>query len=224
MVAAYDASFGAPMCASVAKSCTTGTQLIKGTKANVETGDSNTIDSCRDGLYGGYLGDESIEMLEVSGKDGIELQAGGIAVVSAQVWAYSGPSVDFADIYYTADATAQPPVWTFLGTSSPSSGGMFTISTEYILPNNPIQAVRVNFRYYGSRSSCEGGNWGDTDDLVFTVSPSTGNIPLQQEPMPMPMPDIPNPSSCDLHVTQDRCDNTGGLCYWKNRGRGCIAA
>jgi len=211
------------MCASVAKSCSTGSELIKGTKANVETGDSNTIDSCSDGLYGSYLGDESIEMLEVSGKDGVELQAGGVAVLSAQVWAYSGPGVDFADFYYAADATAQPPVWTYLGTGSPSAGGMFTISTEYTLPNNPIQAVRVNFRYYGSMSSCENGSWGDTDDLVFTVSPPLGNLPLQ-EPMSMPMSDIPNSSSCELHVTQDRCDNTGGLCYWKNRGQGCIAA
>ena len=61
---------GAPVCSTAALSCTTGPELIKGTDANVEINAPNTLDTCADGNYGGYLSDESIESIKVSGKNG----------------------------------------------------------------------------------------------------------------------------------------------------------
>ena len=45
----------------------------------------------------------------------------------------------------------------------------YTISTTYTLPTGSIQAIRANFRYQGTASSCSSGGYDDHDDLVFAV-------------------------------------------------------
>ena len=219
---------GAPVCSTAALSCDTGPDLIKGTDANVEINPPNTLDSCADGAYGGYLSDESIESIKVSGKNGAPLQPGAVAVIEAVVYAWSGPSVDFADFFYTSDANN--PVWTYLGTGSPGARGLTTFIAEYTIPNGSSQqAVRVNFRYGGSGASvCSGSagnNWADTDDLAFTVA--TGammmNLPSKQMPEPMSTVQPPDASTCAQISDETRCEDFNGLCKWKNRVHGCIA-
>ena len=171
VVATFDSSFSAPRCSSVTNSCNSG-ELLKGTAANLEGGISNTLDGCSDGLRGAYQFDESVDKLTVTSVGGGPLQAGGRALIEAQVYAYG--SMDTADFYYTEDANAASPVWVYLASVSAPDRGSFLISLEYTLPNTPststTQGVRVNFRYFGSISSCSGGNWDDTDDLVFAVA------------------------------------------------------
>jgi len=44
------------------------------------------------------------------------------------------------------------------------------ITASYQLPAaGELQAVRANFRYKGSQSSCSSGDYDDHDDLVFAV-------------------------------------------------------
>ena len=219
---------GAPVCSAAALSCDTGPELIKGTDANVEINAPNTLDTCADGANGDYLSDESIESIKVSGKNGAPLQPGAVAVIEAVVYAWSGPSVDFADFFYTSDANN--PVWTYLGTGSPGARGFTTFIAEYTIPNGSSQqAVRVNFRYGGSGASvCSGSagnNWADTDDLAFTEA--TGammmNLPSKQMPEPMSTVQPPDASTCAQISDETRCEDFNGLCKWKNRVHGCIA-
>jgi len=44
------------------------------------------------------------------------------------------------------------------------------LSTTYTLPTGALQAIRANFRYQGSASSCSTGAYDDHDDLVFAVN------------------------------------------------------
>src|SRR5207247_8862434 len=57
------------------------------------------------------------------------------------------------------------------------------------LPSGSLQAVRANFRYQGSASSCSTGAYDDHDDLIFavgagsptfTVSASPSTVSVQQ--------------------------------------------
>jgi len=44
-------------------------------------------------------------------------------------------------------------------------------AASFTLPAGSLQAVRANFRYTGSASSCSTGAYDDHDDLVFAVGP-----------------------------------------------------
>ena len=222
---------GAPVCSAAALSCDTGPELIKGKDANVEINAPNTLDTCADGANGDYLSDESIESIKVSGKNGVPLQPGAVAVIEALVYAFAGPNQDFADFFYTSDANN--PVWTYLGTRSPGARGLTKFTIEYTIPNGSSQqAVRVNFRFGGSEASvCSGSsgsagnNWADTDDLAFTVA--TGDmmmkLPAQQKPQPMSTVQPPDASTCAQISDETRCEGFSGLCKWKNAVHGCIA-
>ena len=83
------------------------------------------------------------------------------------VWAWTTPSSDRLDLYYTANAAS--PTWTFIGTLTPTVAGAQTLSATYVLPAGSLQAVRAQFRYLGSASACTTGSYNDHDDLIFAV-------------------------------------------------------
>ena len=176
--AVFDSALQAPKCAPIGSSCDTGATLILGRdniSGGAEPNQPNTIaDSCSDGTSGTFHGDESIDRLVVSTTDGTDFATGKTVRIDATVWVWTGgPTSDRLDLYYAADATS--PSWTFLTTITPTSsqGGAQTFSATYTLPSGSLQAVRANFRYQGSASSCSTGSYDDHDDLVFAVS-STG--------------------------------------------------
>ena len=67
-------------------------------------------------------------------------------------------SSDSLDLYYAANANS--PTWVFIGSIVPPAGGA----------QGSLQAVRANFRYQGSASSCSTGAFDDHDDLIFAVN------------------------------------------------------
>lgn len=222
VVAEYDSLLGAPKCTSVGSSCTSGT-LLDGKGNNIEPNPPNTLDSCTDGPYGSYHGDESIDKITVSAIGG-QLQAGGLAEVEAQVWAWSTGAYDTADFYYT-DNVNSVPVWTLIGSLPAGGSGLRTLKLEYILPESPVQAVRVNFRYSGSQSSCSGGSWDDVDDLVFSVGSSVAGDKETRKPKPVPDLMPMQSSHCALIGDRKRCDEAS-VCKWQNAngfggGKGC---
>ena len=88
--------------------------------------------------------------------DGSTLAPGKTVKVSATVWAYSGFTSDHLDLYYAANASS--PSWVLIGTITPTAAGAQTLSANYTLPSGGAsQAVRAQFRYHGSASSCTTG-------------------------------------------------------------------
>ena len=174
--AAYDSGLGAPACAVAGSSCDSVALLDGVADAGPEPNQPNTLDTCTDGTSGSYHSDESNDRIVVSTLDGTDMTVGATVRVDATVWAWTTPTSDTLDLYYAADATN--PTWVLIGSLSPSTAGAQTLSTTYTLPNGALQAVRANFRYQGSQSSCSGGNYDDADDLVFpvnTTAPCTVN-------------------------------------------------
>ncbi|WP_257453283.1 M20/M25/M40 family metallo-hydrolase [Archangium lipolyticum] len=166
-VATYDATLKAPKCATVGIGCDSGTLLNGRASRGPEANAPNTIKStCADGTSGTYHSDESNDALKVSSVDGTKLTAGKQVKIEAKVWAYSS-TADKLDLYYAANANT--PTWTLIGTFSPSGTGAQTISATYTLPTGTLQAIRANFRYQGSASSCSTGAYDDHDDLIFAV-------------------------------------------------------
>ena len=172
LTAVYDATFRAPRCSASGSSCDSGASLLLGRdtlSGGAEPNQPNTINSsCADGTSGTFHSDESIDRLKVATTDGTNFASGKTATVTATVWVYSSFSSDHLDLYYAADASS--PVWTLIGTLTPTAAGAQTLSASYTLPTGGAnQAVRANFRYTGSASSCSTGAYDDRDDLVFSV-------------------------------------------------------
>ncbi|QRN98807.1 M20/M25/M40 family metallo-hydrolase [Archangium violaceum] len=166
-VATYDATLKAPKCATVGIGCDSGTLLNGRASRGPESNAPNTIKStCADGTSGTYHSDESNDALKVSSVDGTKLTAGKQVKIEAKVWAYS-TTADTLDLYYTANANT--PSWTLIGSYKPSGTGAQTISATYTLPTGTLQAIRANFRYQGSASTCSTGAYDDRDDLIFAV-------------------------------------------------------
>ncbi|MDY7230117.1 S8 family serine peptidase [Hyalangium rubrum] len=172
--AVYDATLKAPKCGTVGALCSTGT-LVKGRGGlGPEVNAPNTINnSCADGTSGSYQSDESLEALKVSTSDGSDFAPGKSVTIEAKVWAYSGFTSDFLDLYYAADANN--PSWTFIGTLQPTAGGLQTLTATYTLPSGNLQAIRGAFRYNGTAGSCGTGGYDDRDDLVFAVGGGAGD-------------------------------------------------
>jgi hypothetical protein len=169
--AVYDATLKAPKCAIVGTSCDSGPSLLLGrgtmTGGN-ETNRPNTINSsCADGNSGTFHSDESNDRLSIASTSGV-LTHGNTATVTATVWAWSTPSADSLDLYYTANANS--PSWVLIGTIVPTVAGAQSISRTFTLPTGSLQAVRAQFRYQGTASSCTAGSFNDHDDLIFAVN------------------------------------------------------
>jgi leucyl aminopeptidase len=81
------------------------------------------------------------------------------------VWAYS--TADSLDLYYAPNANSAS--WTFIKTIVPSGSGSKVLSTTFTLPTGTLQAIRAQFRYQGSASSCTSGSYNDHDDLIYAV-------------------------------------------------------
>ncbi|WP_224365338.1 Ig-like domain-containing protein [Hyalangium versicolor] len=169
----YDSTLGAPRCNALGSYCDS-LDLLRGRgNSGPELYAPNTLDGCMDG-YGGvsYHDFESIESIRVATNDGLPMVAGKRVTFMVNVWAYSrGYQADSLDLYYTADALH--PSWTYLTTLRPSWPDSQWLSAGYTLPAGSLQAVRANFRSYGSTSPCSTGGFDDHDDLVFPVFTDT---------------------------------------------------
>jgi len=171
LTAVYDSTLKAPKCATVGTSCDSGASLLLGRDSlsgGAEPNQPNTINnSCADGTSGTFHSDESNDRLKVASTGGGLLTHGQSVTITATVWAWNTGSSDALDLYYTANANS--PSWTKIGTFVPSAGGAQTITATYTLPTGTLQAIRANFRYQGSASSCSTGSYDDHDDLIFAV-------------------------------------------------------
>ena len=170
--AVYDTTLKAPKCATVGSSCDSGASLLVGRdtmSGGAETHQPNNINSsCSDGTSGTFHSDESNDRILVATTDGTPLTHGKTIKITATVWAWNTGSADSLDLYYTANASS--PTWVFIGTIVPPAGGAQALSATYTLPTGSLQAVRANFRYQGSASSCSTGAYDDHDDLIFAVN------------------------------------------------------
>jgi hypothetical protein len=169
--AVFDATLRAPKCATVGTSCDSGATLLLGRgtmSGGNEVNRPNTINSsCADGNSGTFHSDESNDRLLIASSSG-NLTQGASATVSATVWAWSGFTSDHLDLYFAANANS--PSWVLIGTITPTAAGAQTISRTFTLPTgSTLQAVRAQFRYQGSASSCTSGSFNDHDDLIFAV-------------------------------------------------------
>ena len=169
LTAVYDSTLKAPKCGGVGVSCDSGASLLLGRDGKgPEPNQPNTINtSCADGTSGTFHSDESNDRLKVATTDSSNFAPGKTVTISATVWAYTTPSSDHLDLYYAANANS--PTWTFLTTLTPAAAGAQTLTANYTLPTGTLQAVRAQFRYQGSASSCTAGNYNDRDDLIFAV-------------------------------------------------------
>lgn len=186
-------------------------------------------------MSGSYHGDESNDKITVSSVNGGQLQAGELAQVEAQAWAWSSGSSDTADFYHAADATlGNNVVWEHIGSVGAGGSGLRTLNmpltegTGFILSGNPNQAVRVRFRYTGSQAPCNNGSYDDADDLVFAVAPAAaGNGPdgtaSYTAPIAASVPDATPITSdvCQDITREDRCD-AATVCYWKIDKQACM--
>ena len=182
--AVYDSTLKAPKCVNVGSGCDSGPSLLLGRdtmSGGAEPNQPNTINnSCADGTSGTFHSDESNDRIVVSTTDGSVLAGGKTVKVSATVWAYSGFTSDHLDLYYSANANS--PSWTLIGTITPTAAGAQTLSANYTLPSGTLQAVRAQFRYLGSASSCTSGSYNDHDDLIFAVGAGTPGFAVSASP------------------------------------------
>jgi len=169
--AIFDSVLSAPKCGVVGSSCDSGATLLLGRDGKgPEPNQPNTINgSCADGTSGIFHSDESNDRITVSTTDGGPFAAGKTVRIDATVWAWTTPSSDHLDLFFAADATS--PVWTLVGTLTPTVAGAQTLSASYTLPAGTLQAVRAHFRYQGAATACSTGAFDDHDDLVFAVTP-----------------------------------------------------
>ncbi len=182
--AVYDSTLKAPKCVNAGSGCDSGPSLLLGRDTlagGSEPNQPNTINSsCADGTSGTYHSDESNDRLSITTTDGSTMAAGKTVTVSATVWAYSSFTSDHLDLYYTANAST--PAWVLIGTITPTVAGAQTLSANYTLPSGTLQAVRAQFRYQGSASSCTTGSYNDHDDLIFAVGAGTPGFTVAAAP------------------------------------------
>ena len=182
--AVYDSTLKAPKCVNVASGCDSGPSLLLGRdtlSGGAEPNQPNTINnSCSDGTSGTFHSDESNDRLVVATTDGSAFAAGKTVKVSATVWAYSSFTSDHLDLYYAANASS--PTWVLIATITPTAAGAQTLSANYTLPSGSLQAVRANFRYTGSASSCSTGAYDDHDDVIFAVGAGAASFTVSASP------------------------------------------
>jgi hypothetical protein len=182
--AVFDSTLKAPKCVNVGSGCDSGPSLLLGRdtmSGGAEPNQPNTINnSCADGTSGTFHSDESNDRIVVATTDGSALAPGKTVKVSATVWAYSSNTSDALDLYYTANANS--PSWVLIATIVPPAAGAQTLSATYTLPSGSLQAVRANFRYLGSASSCSTGAYDDHDDLIFAVGAGTPGFTVAASP------------------------------------------
>jgi hypothetical protein len=204
--AVWDPTLQAPRCATVGASCDSGASLLLGRAGlGPEPNQPNTInDSCADGTSGTFHSDESNDRIKVETTDGTDLAPGKTARITASVWAWTTPSADRADFYYTANANS--PSWTLIGSVTPAAAGAQSLSTTYTLPSGALQAVRVQFRYQSTSASCASGAYNDRDDLIFAVTSAPDTTPPTTS---ITAPTNGSTVSGTVNVTASASDNVG---------------
>jgi hypothetical protein len=172
--AVFDTTLRVPVCTVVGNACDSGTLLDGRGSVGPEPNMPNTLyDSCADGNAGRYHNDESIDKVRIYTHSGNLLAEGEQVTVEVTTWVWAVGS-DHLDLYYTADANSNPPTWNYIDTVEPTTSGLETLSASYTLPSGSLQAVRANFRYDGSVSSCSTDSYDDHDDLAFAVEGGEG--------------------------------------------------
>jgi len=142
-----------------------------------------------------------------------------MAEIEVKVWAWSNGSADTADFYYAANAN--DPVWEFIESKRAGGPDLQTLKVQYSIPDGLLQAVRVNFRYLGSRkrSACSRGTWDDVDDLVFSVAAAAAGAAAAAKPPSVP-PLTPVDSSYCTTIDKFHKDRCTDICRWKNGRKG----
>ena len=166
--AGYDAVLKAPKCSTASSYCSSGPSLLNGRgTVGPEPNAPNTINNtCADGNAGSYHTDESLDALKVATNDSTVLAAGKAVTITATAFCFD--NTDALDLYYAANANS--PSWILIGTQTCTAGGVTKIFTaNYTLPSGSLQAIRGNFRFGGSQSTCSNGTYDDHDDLAFVV-------------------------------------------------------
>ena len=195
-----------------------------------EPNKSNTLDGCQDGNSGSYHNDESIDKVivrsgDIDASSNDDMKEGDIVTIVASIWAWNTGASDRADFYFASDSS--DPVWQYIGTQTPLSGGFHDLMMSYTLPQGSSQAVRVQFRYGGSIGSCSSGGYNDRDDIVFTVGGGT-DAPTQSPVItaaPTPMQGGgPQEAVYDAALGAPRCIVYGSKCDSLNLvdGRGNV--
>jgi N-acetylneuraminic acid mutarotase len=168
--AVHDSGLQAPVCASAAAGCDSGSLLNGRGGVGPELNQPNTLGgSCSDGMAGAYHVQPSLDRLKVSSLNGGLLTGGRYAQIEATVWTAS-PYAERLDLFYTASAS--DPGWVHLGTFSPAAGGVQVIRVNYLLPSEVgTQAIRAIYSSGGTVFGVCAFNSEvtDHDDLVFTV-------------------------------------------------------
>ena len=171
VAAAFNTTRQAPTCGTVC-GCDTGPTLVNGRgtlSGGAERNQPNTIaDSCADGNSGTYHSDESIDRMVIKTVDNGPFAAGKQVTVEVTTWCWG--TADRFDLYYTTNAGT--PAWTALTTNQAcTSGGVARVFTHTFTlgATAGTHAIRAQFRYGGTASSCTSGGYNDRDDLVFGV-------------------------------------------------------
>jgi trimeric autotransporter adhesin len=163
LLAAYDPTLRAPVCATVGASCDTGSLVIGRGQQGPEPNQPNTLQaSCPDGnaQTAGF-----VDHIKVSTADGTPFATGSMVSVTATIRT-SLAADDVLDFFHADDAAA--PGWVLFASRAPGSGTQ-TFAASYTLPRGALQAVRVQYRRGGGAIPCSAGTSNDRDDLVFAV-------------------------------------------------------
>jgi hypothetical protein len=169
--ATYDKTLKVPRCTAAAFYCDSGRLLDGRATLGPEPNQPNTLGGqCADGTDGVYHVDRSIDAIRLFTTDGTLPAAGKQAILEVKVFA-SATAGDALDVYYTLDATAAAPTWTYLSTLQPSKDGLETLSTTFTLGSGTVHAVRASLRDGTAvPGACTTGTKDDHDDLAFTLS------------------------------------------------------
>jgi hypothetical protein len=178
VVATFNATSQAPLCGNVC-GCDTGATAVNGRgtmTGGIEPNAPNTInDSCLDGNSGSYHVDESIDRVVIRTVDNGAFAAGKQVTVSVTAWCWG--TTDQFDLYYTTNAGT--PAWTALTTNQAcTASGTRTFTHTFTLGSTTgNHAIRAQFRYGGTASSCTSGSYNDRDDLIFNVAAAVAASP-----------------------------------------------
>ena len=172
----------APRCDHVSGWCDSGGRLLWD-RGTLEEHTPNTINrSCLDGWAGIRQFAGAIDRIKVSTVDGGRFAPGKTVRIEFTIW--TPFANELLDVYVAPYHSS--PAWTFLTTWTPTSGGLKTWSTTYVLPVGGLHAVRGHLRVGGSASPCTNrpdppgppGFVDDYDDLVFRGIAAKGDLNL----------------------------------------------
>lgn len=188
--AAYSSVYAAPLCNVARPSCKTGSLVLAhgaGVPSIPSPGEPNYPNTlggtCADGTFGVFHSNPSLDYLSIATTSGGNLAAGQAVTVRADVWVSFSPADDRFDLFHTANADANPVVWTPITNATNiafSASGAQTFTTSFVLPSGGArQAIRGQVRVLGSAAPCVAGDFNDRDDLVFAVASAAPGATLK---------------------------------------------